>query len=928
MKMQYEKYTKNYNKGEQNMKKTLALILSAVMLSVMAFSVQALELDTTEASYEADVTEEAALASENKYSYGVTGLNISEFAASSENSDGTLSLTSGSAGLIIFGAPSETLDTAVYNKFVVCATSDLNAQLYFTTTATGGFSEANKISKYTYIVKADGDYWYYVYDLTTDADYTGDVKSFMFSAASKNSSAVVKDFFLTDALPATTANVYHYPVTSLRNEGLTSFVRENDGSMTLTAAKTGNMYLDHPEAFATSVYNKLVIKANNNTGIVAYYNTTESGGWKSTSAYSIVKSDEEGYYYYVYDFSALANYAGNVKLSTGFMLASTENASMNIKEMYLTDTAPVYDGNVYMYNIKKLRNEALTSYTVCADGSVDVTAASVGNIYFDHPADTLDASTYNKLVVLADNNIWGKLYWNTTDNKGITEAKTLKTYTEVRTSDGEYTYYVYDLSQLDGFTGYHRESTGLILSATKDGSANVKEMYLTDTIPDTGIYTYTYAKSSLRPEGTTVVYSDNGDGSFNATVASTGTVYVDHPGVTLDVSKYNKFVLLATGDLGNEFWYKTTDSSWKAMLRSAKIKADDEYYYYVYDLSTKGLTGTFAQSTGFMMGFKEAGTIKIKNVFLTNSVPESDAHEYHYGLKNVRSEGYSSITQSNSAITLTAANTGNLYLDHVEPLDCSDYNKLVLKATVNPGYKVYYKTTADGGIAENRTVSTYTTVKAKDGYSYYVYDLSASSLYTGEIAKTMGFCLAATGSGTTTISDIYVTDTVPSPEYDAPYSYDEYSMRVSGVMGMRFMASVTLAEKAECDEYGFIVTRADMIDAETDLTFDLDTSKYVSGVAYDKDGDIDIIYKDDPDGELVYFTGVLTGIPQNKSAYNTTFVVRPYVTYGEYTFYGTPRTKSLYDVALLVKNNTEVYNGLSDDAKATVDGIISIATAE
>ena len=380
-----------------------------------------------------------------------------------------------------------------------------------------------------------------------------------------------------------------------------------------------------------------------------------------------------------------------------------------------------------------------------------------------------------------------------------------------------------------------------MLASTENASMNIKEMYLTDTIPDTGIYTYTYAKSSLRPEGTTVVYSDNGDGSFNATVASTGTVYVDHPGVTLDVSKYNKFVLLATGDLGNEFWYKTTDSSWKAMLRSAKIKADDEYYYYVYDLSTKGLTGTFAQSTGFMMGFKEAGTIKIKNVFLTNSVPESDAHEYHYGLKNVRSEGYSSITQSNSAITLTAANTGNLYLDHVEPLDCSDYNKLVLKATVNPGYKVYYKTTADGGIAENRTVSTYTTVKAKDGYSYYVYDLSASSLYTGEIAKTMGFCLAATGSGTTTISDIYVTDTVPSTEYDAPYSYDEYSMRVSGVMGMRFMASVTLAEKAECDEYGFIVTRADMIDAETDLTFDLDTSKYVSGVAYDKDGDIDMI---------------------------------------------------------------------------------------
>jgi hypothetical protein len=129
----------------------------------------------------------------------------------------------------------------------------------------------------------------------------------------------------------------------------------------------------------------------------------------------------------------------------------------------------------------------------------------------------------------------------------------------------------------------------------------------------------------------------------------------------------------------------------------------------------------------------------------------------------------------------------------------------------------------------------------------------------------------------------------------------ESSIRVKSPSGIRFKADILTSAKKEeteytIEEYGFIITRKDLL-GTNELTFD--SEKYVSGVAYNKAQDKDIVF-DSTDDEVCVFAGVLQGIPEKH--YDTDLVCKTYTKIsvgGEvFTVYGEEVTANFYEIAV------------------------------
>ena len=126
------------------------------------------------------------------------------------------------------------------------------------------------------------------------------------------------------------------------------------------------------------------------------------------------------------------------------------------------------------------------------------------------------------------------------------------------------------------------------------------------------------------------------------------------------------------------------------------------------------------------------------------------------------------------------------------------------------------------------------------------------------------------------------------------------SIRTDNPMGVRFKASVLTSAKNEeieyvIDEYGFIVATEEALGDE-ELT--LDFSKYVKGVAYNKETATDIVF-DSSNDEMHVFTGYVKNIPV--ANYKTNLVCKTYTkikVFGkEFVLYGEPVVGNVYDTA-------------------------------
>lgn len=150
-----------------------------------------------------------------------------------------------------------------------------------------------------------------------------------------------------------------------------------------------------------------------------------------------------------------------------------------------------------------------------------------------------------------------------------------------------------------------------------------------------------------------------------------------------------------------------------------------------------------------------------------------------------------------------------------------------------------------------------------------------------------------------------------------PHAYHVSSVRTDSYTGIRFMSSVTATQKAKVNEYGYIIARKTVLDG-TELTHDCG-KKFVTGIAYDEN--TNLVYDVDSYNNT-FFTAVVYNVPEEM--YTDVLVARPYTktSDGKY-YYGEAVERSTYEVAKAVKENTDAYNSLRDDAKAKIDAIVN-----
>ena len=165
---------------------------------------------------------------------------------------------------------------------------------------------------------------------------------------------------------------------------------------------------------------------------------------------------------------------------------------------------------------------------------------------------------------------------------------------------------------------------------------------------------------------------------------------------------------------------------------------------------------------------------------------------------------------------------------------------------------------------------------------------------------------------------------------------DIASMRYTGKKGIRIAGFVYDYITDSAEEYGFIATTAAKLgDADaSSLTFDNSEIAYVSAANYIKGTDTSIIYCDDKeeakslfgdkaiDADGIYFTGVYVGIPETAEAYTMKITGRSYIKIGGTYYYGTPVTKSVYDVALALKAKHEAAGTTVPAEVTNVIGIV------
>ena len=150
------------------------------------------------------------------------------------------------------------------------------------------------------------------------------------------------------------------------------------------------------------------------------------------------------------------------------------------------------------------------------------------------------------------------------------------------------------------------------------------------------------------------------------------------------------------------------------------------------------------------------------------------------------------------------------------------------------------------------------------------------------------------------------------------------SIRTDEYNGIRFMASVHNSQRAIAEEYGFIVTRSKLLGNKA-LDFNLAEGTYVSGAAYEKNGDADYIYEATED--FTIFTAVFVGMPEKAEFYEKEIVARPYIKYSNGTVvYGKTHKRCVLSVAESIRDNgyTDVNgNPMDEVSKAKIQKVLT-----
>lgn len=155
--------------------------------------------------------------------------------------------------------------------------------------------------------------------------------------------------------------------------------------------------------------------------------------------------------------------------------------------------------------------------------------------------------------------------------------------------------------------------------------------------------------------------------------------------------------------------------------------------------------------------------------------------------------------------------------------------------------------------------------------------------------------------------------------YTEPSLEEGNGVRADEIKGIRYTSALTSIQFKNASEFGYIAALAKTI-GDDELTFALDSSKYVSAYAYKNGDETTKLYTEK--GEGAVFSAVVTGVDtESKEQLSTKIAVRPYVVINANKYYGRTSIKSFADAAAEYKADAEAYGALSDDEKALIDKI-------
>ena len=407
---------------------------------------------------------------------------------------------------------------------------------------------------------------------------------------------------------------------------------------------------------------------------------------------------------------------------------------------------------------------------------------------------SLDTAAHRYLVVKAKNP--GTIneiefYFMTSDNPDASQDQTVTI--PLTPKDNTFREYYYDMSTHKLWTGNY-ESCMLKLNGGTAGASTIEieEIYFTTLYEppvEQQILKYSYPNTAYTRFGNTTV-QDNGDGTLTITRDTEmpdltpgkeheGAFYLAKPDSDLKASDYPYLVIKAK-DLESVKGFKTyfsTDTSGShseanTVLSTVYVSPDDEYNYYVMDLSSKpGYTGILSQLMIQVTTEGTYGSCVVAESYLTNSIKglEPYAETYHFDFSEITRFGNTKVTvNDDGTITILRDDSGTqgaayLTVDSNTTIDAAVYNKLVFKASQIQGVsgiRAYYQTSTTGSYNESRTVSSQT-VDIGDGYTYFVVDFSQKSDYISNVKSFMLSLNTTVLPADATFTDIYLSNIAP-----------------------------------------------------------------------------------------------------------------------------------------------------------------------
>ena len=568
------------------------------------------------------------------------------------------------------------------------------------------------------------------------------------------------------------------------------------------------------------------------------------------------------------------------------------------------------NSGVFAYNDGSAMTGTVTYIAeLCVDfsgtaSSYFFTGSSIGNSSWE-PLATHEAVKNNKTLLLP--NVW-------------VASKALK-----ETISGSYTNWALVIATntqpvyFKNIRVYCKDSNAIILKAASWDNDNIARFVPTETF--------------VFPEFNTHF----GDAAVNGTSWTDGTSYYQ-PGdevVASTVAGKVFYPVLNTSDLHDDYGYHLT--SWN-------FKSTGE----IWESPTN--SAAFVNTSGTQLVLRITNGAKTANVIAdpTNSsnmvlcVPKSQTNADFIGI-NVQTKAGSNSSYSTAgkytvsyrayldsetdADLMTAINNSNAKWDTCK---ANNWTQIINHATLSNIGSIQLYRYSNNVLYDDISVWCYPSnaliLRAKENAKY------GEMLYADETAvfpatfeeETVEKWTDGTtvySSGTVIPADACGKTWIPAgDELFAPISLNEYSIRTTGIPGMRFTAFTSETNKLASTEYGFIATLADFMgeNSYTSLVFPkskegntaittggtgVDTVeiggtnvRYIYASAFVKDSGVDkfkIRTYNGVDGFQTY--AVLVNIPE--AQYKSEFVVRPYIVIDGVYYYGTPMVKDIYSLA-------------------------------